>query len=161
VLLALFNFCLSELIEPLTRLQAAAGRLDFPLSTSVGNAIAGPLAAVLRRFIQLGNTARSSYGLGLPIRRFDQFGEKPWCLSQDDVYRDDKTVPGGGGKEAVKWFKDELALAMPDMLHAQRAIAAEAVSQIDAGIKASAGKHQPHIGLLLAFLRLFEHFRGD
>lgn len=157
----LLDFCFSELIEPVARLHKAADKVDFSLSFLPGHAIPGSLAPVLARIIQLGNTAR--YHFCLDGRPLDGFCREPWCLQKEKIYKRDGDIvhASGGHAGAVLWLKDELRGAAMEMLQFQRQIAREALGQLDAGIAAAGGSHEPHVGLLLAFLRLYRNFQGD
>lgn len=157
----LLDFCVFELITPIDQLQMAVGQSDFALTPYLKTAIQGSLSPPLQRFIQLSNTAGIYFCL--ERRPFAGFTDEPWRIPIEKIYSSDKSITAipGGREGAVLWLKDELTDSMFEMLRSLRQMAGEALNHLQASIEVFQGRHEPHVGLLFAFLRLFGFFQGD
>ncbi|MBA5868943.1 MAG: hypothetical protein GDA68_02890 [Nitrospira sp. CR2.1] len=142
-------------------LQRSAHQLYFKLVTLLERTTRTSLLPSLRRFINLSNAAAKYFGTGR--YEFAAFAKAPWDIPREDLFVVDETVVDipGGRDGAILWLGIEAADTAQRLLVAQREIAVEIPRFLNSSIEVLEGQNEPHLGLLLAFLRLFEHFQGD
>jgi hypothetical protein len=175
----LLDFCHFDLITPLQRLQQSVRQQtapehllrnpankpdpfdDFGLVTLLEQTTRTGLIEPLRRFINLSNAAAKYFCT--TRYEFTGFTKAPWDLALEDLFVTDETVVDipGGHDGAILWLGAEVADTAQRLLGTQRGIAAEIPRFLDPSIKILKQRNEPHLGLLFAFLRLFEHFQGD
>ena len=158
----LLDFCYFDLIIPLDRLQQTVRKSDFErLVTSFDRIARTSLLLPLSRFIKLSNVAAKYFG----TTRYDfiSFVQSPWNILSEDLFRTDETVVDipGGKDGAIRWLGAQVADAAQRFLVVQRGIAAKIPDLLGESIDSLGKRHEPHLGLLYTFLRLFEHFQGD
>lgn len=166
----LINFCFSELVSPVENIQELADEHDFDLRLYLNSSIRASFVSPLRRYILLSNTARKYFCIGKqrcpgvsnePWSRFNDFTEEPWSI--EDTFATDESITHvpGGREGALLWITEELAQASFQMLRALRPVALELPNYLVASLDVLQGRHEPHLGLLFAFIRLFSHFQND
>ena len=157
----LLDLCHFELITPLDRLLQSARQYDCELVTLLERTTRTALLPPLRRFIELSNAAAKYFCT--TRYEFTGFTKVPWDIPIEDLFVTDKVVVDipGGHDGAIMWLGAKAADAAQRLLDSQRAIAAEIPRFLKPSIEVLKKRNEPHLGLLFAFLRLFEHFQGD
>jgi hypothetical protein len=158
----LLDFCYFDLITPLNRLQQTAQKFNFEQLGTLLNRIARTsLLPPLRRFIELSNVAAKYFC----TTKYDfmAFTQAPWDIPIEGLFVIDETVVDvpGGQAGAIAWLGAEVAEAAQRFTLEQRNIAQEIPGLLNASIDVLDKRNDPHLGLLYAFLRLFEHFQGE
>jgi hypothetical protein len=157
----LLDFYFYEFITPIDALQRLVRRYEFDLNPYLENSIEASLLSPLMRYILLSNGAAIYLCIGK--RQFSHFTQAPWSIPIEDLFSADKSIVNipGGRTGAVLWLKEELVKLSLQTLGALRLIAREVPLHLEAALEALQGRHEPHLGLLYAFIRLFSHFQGD
>lgn len=156
----LLDFFYFELITPVEELQKRVLQYEFDLKPYLENAIRASLLPPLRRFMALSNGA----GIYLCVekRRFTPFTKDPWSILIEDTFiAEDLSLLPGGREGAILWLKEELAGLSLQTLGVLRQLARDIPPYLQAALEALQGRHEPHLGLLFAFIRLFSHFQDD
>ena len=150
-----------ELITPLDRLRRQLQPHEFELSTLLEGIVRSKMVSPAIRFIGLYNTAAKYFCLNRP--RFDGFLGPPWSFAIEDVFAVDTAIEAvpGGAMGALSWVHDETSRLALQLLEAFRQIVHEIPPRIESSLDVLKEKHEPHVGLLFAFLRLFGNFQGD
>lgn len=158
----LLDLCYFDLIKPLDRLQQTAREFDFERLVTLLDRTAGTsLLPPLRRFIELSNVATKYFCTSK--YDFIVFAQTPWDIPIEELFVIDETVVDvpGGQAGAIIWLGAEVAKAAQRFLVVQRNIAQEIPDFLNASIDVLEKRNDPHLGLLYAFLRLFEPFQGE
>jgi len=165
----LVDFCFYELIQPVQRLRGIVIEYDFDFGPELDRAVGASMSPPLVHYVLLCNTC-SKY-LGLKSRSFAPFSEEPWSVSAETLKKDyfAETMPRakgiahvpGGREGAVLWLKEMFEEPAFQMLRALRGIANRLPDFLESALKCVGGRHEPHLGLLFAFLRLFRFFQND
>jgi hypothetical protein len=165
----LVDFCFYELIQPIQRLRGIVIEYDFDFGPELDRAVGASMSPPLVQYVLLCN-ACSKY-LGLKSRSFAAFSEEPWSVSAQLLKKDyfeEKMPPAkgiahvpGGREGAVLWLKEMFEEPAFQMLRALRGIANRLPDFLESALKCVGGRHEPHLGLLFAFLRLFRLFQND
>ena len=158
----LLDFCYFDLIKPLDRLQQTAHEFDFErLVTLLDRTVRTSLLPPLRRFIELSNVAAKYFC----TTKYDfmLFAQAPWDIPIEELFVIDETVKDvpGGQAGAIVWLGAEVVKAAQRFVVVQRNIAQAIPGFLEASIDILEKRNDPHLGLLYAFLRLFEHFQGE
>lgn len=158
----LLDFCYFDLIKPLDRLQQKAREYDFErLVTLLDRTARTSLLPSLRRFIGLSNVAAKYFCT--TKYDFKVFNQEPWGIPIEELFVSDETVKDvpGGQAGAIEWLGDQVIEAAQRFVVVQRNIAQEIPDFLNESIDVLEKQNDPHLGLLYAFLRLFEHFQGE
>ena len=158
----LLDLCYFDLIDAVEQFQQRTRESGFePLVRLLDHRARTDLLPPLRRFIELSNAAATYFCF--EKLDFLRFSEPPWEIPFDEIFQTDEsfTSAPGGRDGATAWFGAEVTKAAWRFLKAQRAIADELPGFLGDSIALLEKRHEPHLGLLFAFLRLFEHFQGD
>lgn len=158
----LIDFCYHDLILPLDQLQQLVYTSGFkPLEHHLDRSVRTTLQSPLLQFIALSNAAAGYFS----INRYDfmAFSQTPWEISVEDLFSTDSMLLNapGGREGAIVWLSEKVVEVAEHFLLAQRDLAAEIPGQLQSSIDHLGEKNTPHLGLLYAFLRLFEHFQGN
>lgn len=158
----LLDFCYFDLIKPFDRLQQTAREFDFErLVRLLDRTVRTSLLPSLRRFIELSNVAANYFC----TTKYDfmDFTHAPWDIPIEDLFAIDNTVVDipGGKAGAIEWLRGEVVKAAQRFLVVQRDIAQVIPDFLKASIDVLEKRNDPHLGLLYAFFRLFEHFQGE
>ena len=158
----LIDFGYNELIVPIRDLQRLTDEHDFEFAGSVENAIRASMLPPLMRYILLSNAAGKYFCARK--RNYLEFASKPWEIPIEDLFaindEEVKQIPGGQ-RGAILWLTNEFREVYYQLLQIFRILIREVPDQIEASLKVLDGEHEPHHGLLFAFLRLFRYFQGD
>lgn len=158
----LLDFCYFDLIKPLDRLQQTAREFDFVrLVTLLDRTTRTSLLSPLRRFIELSNVAAKYFCT--TKYDFKVFAQTPWDIPIEELFVINETVADvpGGQAGAIEWLGVQVTEAAQRFVVVQRNIAQEIPDFLNASIDILEKRNDPHLGLLYAFLRLFEHFQGE
>jgi hypothetical protein len=161
ILKLLLDLCFFELILPIENLQKQANQYDFSFNSHLQGLIRSQLVPSLLSFIQLSNAANKYFCVGK--HDFSSFTKSPWIIAKEDIIKIDerfKMVPGGT-QGAILWLKEELNKITYQILGNARQIALDIPPFLETAVNVLKGRHEPHLGLLFAFIRLFRFFQGD
>lgn len=157
----LLEFGFFELITPLNQLQKLVLRYNFALNPFLEKIINESFGSYLLRYILLSNTAGKYFCLEKP--NFMEFSRAPWSLPIEDIFSTNETIQeaSAGNKGAIFWLSEQLKNLFNQIVVILQQIAHEIPSHLESSLEALKKQHEPHLGLLFAFIHLFKHFQGD
>lgn len=139
---------------------------DLPLTDTMENVIRNTLQQPLRLFISYANAAAQTFGMR-PIDITALTGNPVWGLDANTIIPADTGFSQGTTSRyrQIINLSDEFRSLLPAFLGATRALSAEAVKNLQQSLlplKAELQKlHPPHLGLLFAFLGVFQQLQND
>ncbi|MBK8922856.1 MAG: hypothetical protein IPM81_15325 [Saprospirales bacterium] len=160
----LLGFVYDELFAPIARLYVIVETEKISFASRLATLIKSSLTEPLRSFIALSNA--SARYLCTRKQSFSAFTAYPWQLDLADTLALDACMPAAGSTAAAfeSFGSQMLALFYP-ALGSLKEIVAATPGYVEESLvpleKALQQKHEPHLGLLFAFLQLFRHFQGD
>ncbi len=157
----LLDFGFFELITPLNQLQKLVLGYDFDLNSFLQKTIREAFGSYLLRYISLSNTAGIYFCL--EKRNFIEFTRNPWNLPIEDVFAFDETIKDipQDNKGAIVWLNTQLKILSHRVIETLKQISLEIPSHLESSLEVLQKQHEPHLGLLFAFIHLFRYFQGD
>ncbi len=159
----LFHFMEKELILLLHQHHLILNKITIERAKELDRTILSNARSPILSFLGLANGSQYWYGTG----KFDlsQFESDPaWRIDLSDLYSLDQSfrnVPGNRSRR-IAHIRKSLEDLGSSLLELMEAISTQAATVLRDIQQAPEGKkNEAHIGLILAFLRLFEHVRGD
>lgn len=161
----LLSFVYRELIESVSELYRTVDEAGISFDTDLSLIIKSSLQEPLMQYIALFNA--SARHLCTRKQSFSAYTAYPWQLSVQDTFginaciKKQNTSKQGAIAEVNRLLKP----VFYQMFSGLKQIAAAAPGYIQESLlpqeTALQKLHQPHLGLLFAFLELFRHFQGD
>lgn len=160
----LLDFIYFELLIPLQQLYQQVHAFEFGFVAQLENIIRARVVAVLMRFIEWNQASCQCFGTNQ--RDFSAFVQAPWSITDAARYPVGDANAGLAPKNNAEFelpatWKEELNQIALQLLSSMRQAAQQIPPYLQASIDALRGRHEPHLGLLFAFIRLFRHFQGD
>lgn len=155
----LLDFCYFDLIMPFDHLQKAVREFGFEqLMALLDRIVRTSLLPLLRHFIEISKTSAQYFRTA----RYDFLGftQTPWDIPIEELFEWSAAVLGRQDGVAMS-LGCKLGEIMQHWLVEQRGIADKLPGFLYPSISFLEQRHEPHLGLLYAFLRLFEHFQGN
>ncbi len=162
---SLLFFVLNKIIQPtqvlFTKVEQEKNSFTTPLLGIIKSSFVEPL----RTFVPIYNAAVTF--LCVSKRDFKDFLMPPWQLKPGEIYKLDTTIQQSkkGKEEAivkmgeiVTSLVDQLLIGFGDIVEIADDFIDEALRPLEASLQK---KHQPHLGLLFAFLELFKNLKGN
>ncbi len=162
----LLRYTYTNIIKKIDHWDVQITDSGLPIETTIEKLMKDKLSGPLRNFIKYSNAASQWYGLSA-IRFNDLAANPSWALTTTDLYAQDDSFK----KEANTKRKRLIALynkvfQLVQAFHdAIRLLAVAADQSMDQGLlplkEELKEKHPPHLALLFAFIKLFQHLQGD
>lgn len=162
----LIHFLYYRLINPLNSWQMQTHGSELPVAFALEKLIKDKLQRTVKEFIRLTNLAVKWYCIK-PVDWQRLHKNEVWNLSTSDLHDFDETIidQGTDRRERKIALYDAIRGMSPAFFDVMRLVAGAAVTSIDQSLvplKAELQeKHQPHLALLFAFLKLFQHLQSD
>lgn len=157
----LLDYCYFELMVPMDRLQKTVLSHDFELRDQLERQLRSNLVPLWSRFIQMSNLSAKYLCIG--GRNFTGFLTAPWNIPVNTLFYTqeiEQETAALNEYQLKQWIGTEMDRLFSQMIVNMQQIAAQMPPFIIASLDALKGKNEPHLGLLFAFLRLFEYFKG-
>ena len=139
-------------------------RDDFSLKIKIKNAVEINLQHQLKNLVKLHNGVRAKYSTYRETLNTQQFlrNETLWKLNVLDLTQIDNEFLSINGSDAIKFneLKKRLDTIFENFINVIQQIVGDAPEFYQKSLKGF-DSNTPHLGLLLAFLRLFELLQGD
>ncbi|MEZ5039255.1 MAG: hypothetical protein R2828_05170 [Saprospiraceae bacterium] len=157
----LLHFLYNELLIPIQQLHTITAQYPFAFNTFLEATIRGLIASSLKQYIMLANSSKKYFCIEKPD--FFAFTNTPWDLQIDDIYATDEwlTRLPGGRTAVIQWLNEQLSAIFYQILGGIRQIVLAVPDYLGQSLEILGGRHEPHVGLLFAFLSLFKYFQND
>lgn len=162
----LLRFTYTNIIKKIDNWDTQITDSGLPIETTIGKLMKDKLSGPLRNFIKYSNAASQWYGLSA-IRFNDLAGNPAWALTTADLYAQDDSFKKEGNtkrKRLIALYNKifQLIQAFHDAIRLLSVAAGQSMEQSLLPLKDELKeKHPPHLALLFAFIKLFQHLQGD
>lgn len=157
----LHHFLYNELLVPIQQLHTITAQFPFAFNTFLEATMRGLIASSLKQYIMLANSSKKYFCIEKPD--FFAFTNTPWDLQIDDIYATNESLTRlpGGRTAVIQWLNEQLSAIFYQILGGIRQIVLAIPDYLGQSLEILGGRHEPHIGLLFAFLSLFKYFQND
>ena len=139
---------------------------DLPLGPLTGKLIADKLSQPVKQFIRCANSGAAYFGL--KKMDFSLLQQQPaWNLTQQDLVQLEEDIPLSGAtpRKRLIALRNKLRDLFPSFVHVIKNLSDTAGLYIEQSLfplkEEWKQQHTPHLGLLFAFLKLFQHLQAD
>ncbi len=159
----IFHFIEKELILPLHERQTMLHKLPLERAKELDRNIRSIAQPAVVRFAGLANGSQSWYGTGkFDLSQLQQ--DAAWNIDLSELYHLDlsfRNIPGNRSRRLASIRQSLKEIAMP-LLELLEVVCSQAETLLlEIQHQPEGRRNAPHIGLLLAFLKLFHHLQGD
>lgn len=162
----LVHFLYYRLINPLNTWQMQTQGSELPVAFALEKLIKDKLQLPVKEFIKYTNAAVKWYCIK-PVDWQRLQENEVWDLYPSDLYESDESFKTGASTQRDRTIAlyDAIRGLSPAFLNVMRLVADAAATSMDQSLiplKAELREqHQPHLAVLFAFLKLFQHLQSD
>lgn len=162
----LLRYTYTNIIKKIDNWDRQITGSGIPIETVMEKLMKDKLSGPLKNFIKYSNAATHWYGVSA-IRLNDLVTNPAWALVSSDLYQEDNSFKKEGNtkrKRLIALYNKvfQLVQAFHDVIRMLSVSAEQSLDQSLLPLKEELKeKHPPHLAILFAFIKLFQHLQGD
>lgn len=162
----LLRYTYTNIIKKINNWDLQLTGSGIPIETVMEKLMKDKLSGPLKNFIKYSNAASHWFGVSA-IRLNDLASNPAWTLVSSDLYQEDDSFKKEGNtrrKRLIALYNKvfQLVQAFHDVIRLLSASAEQSLDQSLLPLKEELKeKHLPHLAVLFAFIKLFQHLQND